>query len=287
MTTLYYCMGGGLGHITRFVAFCHTTSINPVLLTNCKAVKTGMIKTPASRVIFPDDSDQLNQENLRNWIKIILQKEKPKKLIIDAFPGGILGELCNINELQYIECQYLARILDLKQYCRRIDSNLPRFSTIYRLETLHDEHENFLNSMSLTPRNLTLVDPPMPASETSLMLPPKAFWAIIHSGTEEEILQLWQFARQTAECENTNPELLFVTPGAKPSCLTSEVRHLSVYPAHTVINRAERVFSAAGFNIMRQMRNYRARHAVMPFKRALDDQFFRARTCLKVSTFAQ
>ncbi len=48
MKTLYYCMGGGLGHITRFLAFCHTTGVNADLVTNSPAAAQGLITLPKS-----------------------------------------------------------------------------------------------------------------------------------------------------------------------------------------------------------------------------------------------
>lgn len=286
MKVLYYCLGGGLGHITRFAAFCHTTQTQPVLLTNCTAVRNGQIIVPACRCIFPDARDQYDQASLRKWLQIVLRIEKPHKLVIDAFPGGILGELCDLPELKNLECEYLARILNLKHYLQRINGNFPKFSKIYRLEKLHDDHEILLNTLSSALCNLKLTDPPAYESQSAeferiAKLLPKQFWAVIHSGNADEIEQLWRYASQTAELEDANPEFIVVSPGGKPSFLPISVTHLDIYPADVVINLAARIFSAAGFNIMRQMQlisqiqTRKIPHQILPFARALDDQFFR------------
>lgn len=293
MTVLYYCMGGGLGHITRFNAFCHTTQTQPVLLTNCAAEITGQIKTFSGRCLFPDARDLSDKASLGKWLQKVLQTEKPRKLIVDAFPGGILGELGALPELRDLECEYLARILNINRYLPRINGILPKFSQIFRLEKLHDDHENLLNSLSATVSDLTLVDPPAIRSEGAELegiakMLPKKFWAIIHSGNDDEIEQLWQYARQTAELEGVNPGFVVVSPGAKPSFLPTSAMHFNIYPADLVMMRATRLFSAAGFNIMRQIRHIqqikhrKIRHEILPFPRALDDQFFRVAACSNI-----
>jgi hypothetical protein len=51
---------------------------------------------------------------------------------------------------------------------------------------------------------------------------------------------------------------------------------IDVYPAWPMFQRADRIISGAGFNVMRQAEPYRKKHRFVPFPRALDDQYTRA-----------
>lgn len=274
MRTLYYCMGGGLGHITRFAAFCNTTGLQPLLVTNCEAVRSGRIKVSSEQTFFPDQQEQHDQGLLRIWIEKILKETRCERFIIDSFPAGILGELSNLKALNSLHCEYLARILKLPAYLKRVSGNLPAFAKTYLLETLLPQQYQMLEKSDVI--NIDLNDPDL-TEETPFHEPlPESFWLIIHSGNHEELKQLWLYATQTAELEKAKPDMLMISPGRRPDFLPESCRHFDVYPARQLLNKAKRVFSAAGFNIMRQMRRVATKHHVLPFNRALDDQFFRA-----------
>lgn len=265
-------MGGGLGHITRFTAFCRTFDIRPTLLTNCEHVRSGRITVPAERVITPEAVETANSADFAAWVASAIDSCRPDKLIIDAFPGGIIGELCGLEQLKDIECCYISRILDLPAYQKRLFGNLPQLKKIYRVEKLGEDHERFLKSLNAPIENLALrYDSDATATEQL----PDNCWLVIHSGNNEELLQLWLFARQTADIENVWPRLAMVSPGPRPQFLPSEALHFDIYPADELLVQANRVFSAAGFNIMQQMRCFKTKHRVMPMTRALDNQFLR------------
>lgn len=277
MKTLYYCFGGGLGHLTRFIAWCHTTRTQPVLLTNCPQAATPGLLPAGVRCVMPGVANQKNRGELQSWIRHIINIERPQQLIIDAFPGGILGELADLVELANIACVYLARILKLEQYLPRLaNADLPNFSSIVRLEKLSDAHEDFLKKISDNITSIELVDPPFKPDAGFAQALPDNFDLIIHAGNHDEIMQLYRMALETAELEKRTPVIVLISTAERPLTLPKTVTQLSCYPAAWALARAHRVFSGAGFNIMRQMAKSRAKHAVLPFARALDDQFFRA-----------
>jgi hypothetical protein len=278
MTTAYYCMGGGLGHITRFTAFCRHFSLKPALLTNCEMVRSGQIKPLAGPIFIPDEADNINFASFRTWVSSAIECSRPKTLIIDAFPGGILGELCELPVLRQVQCIYLARILDLKAYKSRLTAALPVFTKIYRIEQFGDEQQQWLQTLNAPIEDLTLPYPLTNSHEKveSTQLPDNC-WLIIHSGANDELEQLWQFARQTAEIEGQTPNFAMASPRNRPEFLPEKIAHYSLYPADNLIAQCTRVFSAAGFNIMQQMKVCRQKHHVMPMPRALDDQFLRYR----------
>lgn len=265
-------MGGGLGHITRFAAFCRTFNIRPTLLTNCEQVRSGRITVPAEQVIMPELAETANTADFAAWVASAIDLCRPDKLIIDAFPGGIIGELCSLEQLKDIECSYIARILDLPAYQKRLCGNLPRLKKIYRVEKLGEDHERFLKSLNAPIENLALRYESSTVTTEQL---PDNCWLVVHSGNNEELLQLWLFARQTADIEDVRPRFAMVSPGPRPQFLPSEALHFDIYPADELLVHASRVFSAAGFNIMQQMRCFKGKHRVLPMNRALDDQFLR------------
>ena len=50
----------------------------------------------------------------------------------------------------------------------------------------------------------------------------------------------------------------------------------NIYPASTLFESAERIFTACGFNAMKQTELFREKHFFIPFERRYDDQFKRA-----------
>ncbi|OGK07757.1 MAG: hypothetical protein A2W80_06205 [Candidatus Riflebacteria bacterium GWC2_50_8] len=221
---------------------------------------------------MPESSGTTNTADFAAWVASAIDRCRPDKLIIDAFPGGIIGELCGLEQLKDIECSYIARILDLPAYQKRLCGNLPRIKKIYRVEKLGEDHERFLNSLNAPIENLALR---YDSDATATVQLPDNCWLVVHSGNNEELLQLWLFARQTADIENVRPRLAMVSPGPRPQFLPPEALHFAIYPADELLVQAGRVFSAAGFNIMQQMRCFKAKHRVLPMKRALDNQFLR------------
>lgn len=279
MTTAYYCFGGGLGHLTRFLAWCHTTGTRPLLLTNCAAAATPGLLPPGTRLMMPSPSEQLHRSALGKWLNKAFDVERPSQILIDAFPGGIIGELCDQPWLAQCDCIYLARILKLSSYLQRLaGSPLPRFTRIFKLEQLHPDHEMFLTGLSDNIDNISLSDPPDDPEISARLIAglPDAFELIVHSGCENELQQLYNLMHETWQIEAKNSKAIVVSPGARPDFISAEAIHLHCYPAGPIIKKASRVYSGAGFNIMRQMATSSIPHLTIPFKRALDDQFFRA-----------
>jgi hypothetical protein len=98
----------------------------------------------------------------------------------------------------------------------------------------------------------------------------------VHSGPESEVAELIAFAAEIRAAERNDVALWVASPQA-PAALPAGARVLDVFPAEAYFTAAQRIFSAAGFNIMRQTVPYRAKHTVLPMPRHFDDQFERAR----------
>ncbi len=258
--------------MTRFLAFCHTFSLNPELITASADLIEKFPLPTNIRVHIPNEQAIANQQSFSIWLEKLIFDKKPPLFFVDAFPGGILGELCNLKILEEIECVYLARLLKWQVYLQRIGGTFPRFSEILRLEELSPEHERFLKDCVGPIKDVELIDPPVEKVSDI----PARFWLVIHSNSGNELEQLWNYAVETASLQKVSPYFVVVAPGSRPDYLPADALHLDIYPATSLLQHAEKVFSAAGFNICRQMRPYREKHLVMPFNRSLDDQFLRA-----------
>lgn len=275
MKYLYYGFGGGLGHITRFLAFCNTFKIKPVLLTvNCH---DSLVKNFASNIYVLPKNLIADKTGLREWVKDCIRKEKPDKFIIDAFPCGILGELSDLEELNNIEVEYIARILKLNEYKKRIDGEFPKFNKIWQIEKLGEEQQNWLKELAdinSIPINQLELDYPDSKNDSMIEIPDNS-WLIIHSGSEEELQTLYEYAKDIISLECIKPNLIVIGQIAKPDFISREIPYYSVYPVTNLLKKVTKVVSGAGFNMVYQMRKMKDKHILLPFERALDDQFLR------------
>lgn len=277
---LYYCMGGGLGHITRYSKFVKHLDELPVVLTNCELVKTGAIRLNALKVESPNPLVTLNAINLSLWVKEMIKQYKPDRLIVDSFPAGILGELCLIDKKEFddVKLEYIARILKIPQYRKRLQSTLPKYNIVYKTEKITDEHQHFIDEME---SNVVKLELNYDLQKNTFDDFNENRWVVIHSNTGNELQQLYELAIDTALLQKKSPELIVISPGSRPEFLAKSVIHKDLYPADAILYSSGKVISAAGFNMMHQMKKIQHRHIVLPMQRPLDDQFFRCKSMIK------
>ena len=239
-------------------------------------------------LLFSEQSN--NKTDLKSWVSKQINKIKPDNLMIDAFPGGILGELTEIPELKEIQnIEYIARILKIDIYQKRITSNLPNFSKIWQIEKLGKEQNDFLEKLSkannIPITSLKLIYPSFEV-DSNIDLP-KNCWLIVHSGNQEELKSLYDYACDTTLLENASPNFAVVGQIPRPDFLPKHIPYYFVYPVTSLLEKAAKVISGAGFNIMQQMSNMKEKHIVLPFERALDDQFLRVKLAEKYNIFSK
>ncbi len=274
---LYYCFGGGLGHITRFFAFCNTTGIKPILITARNNTDKVLLERFATNVFVLPQNLISDKEGLRNWLCEIIQRINPDRFIVDAFPGGILGELVGCKLLNNIKIEYIARIIKLEDYYKRLEGNIPKLSKIWQVEDLGEEQTSWLNELA-NENNVSIdrlkLNYPDSSNDFSISLP-KDCWLIVHSGNEQEVQDLYEYALDVAMVENVNPSIVVVGQISRPAFLSDEIPYYNIYPISNLLKKASRVFSGAGFNIIQQMSLMKEKHMALPFDRALDDQYLR------------
>ncbi|WLQ12986.1 hypothetical protein O5O45_24975 [Hahella aquimaris] len=275
----FYALGGGLGHITRAQALIHTLGLDdPVTLAMSSS--WNQTEPPLSPQFHPLRAPReisKDPAGVRRWLSAALAQNSYRQIIIDAFPGGLLGELCDFSFPAGAELIHCARLLHWDRYSALLSGSLPRYQQGFRLEPLRDDHMAALSACCARIDSLRLNDPPIdPAPYSShAMSSEPPLWLIVHAGSTEEILELTALAQDSAAMEKVSPKLVLLSP-QRPDALPAEIDHRCVYPATPWFAKAQRIFSACGFNTVRQLQPYRHKHRFLPFPRRFDDQFARA-----------
>ena len=274
MRLAYYALGGGLGHLVRARAFLHTLGLDDqaVILTASDYASDRRVVGDIEMAVAPTSLQQVPGA-LRDWTLQQLARVHATHLCVDVFPAGILGELCDLPRDLPIEFWHVARLLQWSAYAPCIAGLPPRFRRTFRTEALSAPHAQFLDAHSDEVLDLTLVDPPLVQAEVTAS---ESYWLVVHSGPQAEVAQLLAYADEIRTIESADVPLWVISANA-PAQLPPQTRVLDVYPASPYFAAARRIFSAAGFNIMRQTSACRDKHSVMSMPRRFDDQATRAR----------
>jgi hypothetical protein len=242
-----YAPGGGLGHRVRAQRVIDALHIDARIIANDEIPRELEGDVAAHRA----------------WIRTL----GAKRLIVDTFPCGIQGELSGLD----VPMDFIARLLRWDEYQRVVgDVVWPRFETTFIVEKLTSEHERFVQTHSERIENLTLPVPvhaPAPA-------PGFPYWLIVHSGPDAEVSELVEYTDELRKIEHSTAHVLVASPCRVE--LPASFERIDANPAFPLFANAERIISAAGFNVMLETEPYRDKHVVVPFPRRFDDQFARA-----------
>jgi len=275
---LYYAIGGGLGHLTRAVAFLRQQGLadGALILSASEYLDDPRVSAGIATLRVPDQL-QHAPEKLRDWLTRCIADEQPSLICIDSFPGGILGELCGLPALEGIPLWYLARLLRWPEYAVLLTAPPPRYAITWQLEPLHAAHAEFVQQHADELRGFLLEEP---AERAAGPAPPaEPYWLVLHSGPPAEVAQLIAYADEMRRIEG-NATRILIASHEPPSPLPDNCTHIDAYPAIALIAHAERIISAAGFNVIRDTSRVRDRQRILPFPRRYDDQFERARRVL-------
>jgi hypothetical protein len=274
----YYALGGGLGHITRAQVVAHALGLQgPITLAYSPSREATSI--PLGAGFRPRPAPVQcggDMQALRAWLETEVAAAPYHTVFIDAFPGGLLGELCDFPFPVGARRIHLARLLNWRAYASALNGALPRFSTSYMLESLTSEHLAALAGCSDRCLGLELPAPSVTDSGPPRLSTEAPLWLIVHAGSDAEILELVALAQETATMEGAAPRFLLLSP-IRPAALAADVLHRNPYPAWPWFEQADRIFSGCGFNTLRELRPHAHKHTFLPFPRRFDDQFERAR----------
>ena len=276
MRLAYYAFGGGLGHLVRARAFLHGSGLGAgaVVLTASRFARDPRIAADLALRCAPESLES-DAAAFRRWVLGEIVRLDADCLCIDTFPAGILGELCDLPAGLVREYWHVARLLHWPAYAALLRGATPRFARAWRVEALGAAQQQFIERTAARIEDLELIDPPAaPAPAAGPIEAP--YWLIVHSGPPAEVAELIAYADEIRAAENAKVTLCVASAEA-PADLPAATRVLDVYPATAYFAGAQRIFSAAGFNVMRQTAPFRSRQCVLPMPRRFDDQFERAR----------
>lgn len=275
MRLLYYAIGGGLGHLVRARAFLHTLGLgtDAIVLTASAHARDARVAAGLELLLAPAEL-QDDAARLRDWLADAIERLAIDRVCVDAFPAGILGELCDFTPPRAVEWWHVARLLRWDAYAPLVRGIPPCPARAFRLEPLHAAHEAFLEAHCARIEELELIDEPSTASSPVSSETP--YWLVVHSGPASEVEELIAYADELRTTERSMAPL-WIASLDPPARLPAHARLVNAFPAQAWFAGAERIVSAAGFNLMRQTRAFRAKQSVLPLPRRYDDQFERAR----------
>jgi predicted glycosyltransferase len=221
---LYYAMGGGLGHLARARR----------VLTRLGFRDRALILTSKDEPHITGGISTARDVDFKSF----------ERIIVDAFPCGVTGELKDLD----MPMDYVARLLKWDAYAAATGAVMPHFETTYLVEPV----THAIDSDRVV--QLDLSEPPEVAEEED-------FWLVAHSGDDDEVRHLADYARELQSIEGTSAPIVIAT---------------RTFPLPPLLARAKRIVSAAGFNIMLETEAWRHKHHVVPLPRRYDDQFTRA-----------
>lgn len=265
-------MGGGFGHLTRIQTFIHTFQISDpfkIVTANHSAYDF----FGEEQLLFIEASPQTTKYELADKIEIVTAPFNFNRLYIDTFPCGILGELTP-ETIKADKTYYLARRMIWDNYNSQIDKN-PSFDHVYKFEPLENSHQDFITAHSKEIIDASLIYPSQNISFSHpIFKSPKPIWIIVHTTHAEELAILVDHAQDIAGIEKVDPQLVVLSD--QEISLPDSAIWLHNQNPMDWYSRADKIFSAAGFNTWHQLKPWKQKHIVIPFKRRFDDQFWRA-----------
>lgn len=271
--TLYYAVGGGLGHLTRAKVFLdHFGYTSYSVIT--PITYAYLIFPPEKIILIPQPLTE-NLLQYKTWIKSIISDPKYDHLIVDTFPNGVIGELLPALTKNK-KVTYVSRRLKWDAYAAKI--NPYSFDESYLLEELEYNHRSYIQKISKA-AYYSQLDYPFHSLEKSwqkhLLQIKKPIWLIIHSENAEELHTLISFAKEKALSESTKPYFLVITN--QVARLSQEGRVIRYYPGWAFYPYAQKIFTGCGFNSMYIPIPEGVAHHYIPFARKYDDQYWRVR----------
>lgn len=274
---LYYAMGGGLGHLVRARAVLHTLGLagRAALLSASPHARDARV-VGGLPVNEPPEAIRGDASAVAAWVVETITRLAPSELFVDAFPAGLLGELGRLRAPP--PSTYVARLLNWSAYEPLAAPSPLRFERALVLEDLHPPHAAFTASVAAGVERLALQDPPAP--ETPLAALPARFSLVVHAGDDAETAELVAYARDLAARDGrftdaAGEPVLVCRPGGRASAIAGTTA-VDLHPPTALFSHATSIVTACGFNVMRQLAPFSAKHHFLPFPRRYDDQYTRA-----------
>lgn len=265
-----YAMGGGLGHLARArkaLAALGADSSDCALITASPLARGDEIIQVPRRLSGSATA-------FGSWLRDTLRSLAPSRILVDAFPLGILGELADRTLLPEVPVYHVARHLKWDAY-RSAFPGIPRqYEASFVAEPLAPAHESYLRNHSRNLLSLELRPQTEAAQENPFANLPRPVWLLVHSGSADEVCALLRFAAAHARRARIEPQFVIVSPRALD--LPAGLLQMAHANPSTLFPFADRIVTGCGFNSMLETWPWRDKHLCLPFKRRFDDQSHRA-----------
>lgn len=284
--SLYYALGGGLGHLSRARAVLGCLNQNALVISSSPHAGDPILTQGLDVLPVPGEI-RSHPDRLGPWLAELIRQTEPASFFLDSFPLGISGELGEIAFPPEVRIHHLARRLRWEEYAPLIRGVAPRLDLVYLLEPLEAAHLAWLqvHGRRLLPLRLSYPavteTPALAQARQRLAALQPPHWLVVHAGPENEIRELLAYAMEMAGMEGIRPSLVLIAPSeaAAHSRWPEGVLHLPFHPARLLFPLAQRLITAGGFNIMQETIPWRGLHRVLPMPRRFDDQFARVALC--------
>ena len=220
---VYYAMGGGLGHLNRARKVLSKLNLTgPIkIITACKY----------ANLIFNEEHIFQVQGNAGHYLTGSLDEThnimtQASHFITDCFPFGILAEL-DFNYLNKDATRiHITRAMDWRKYRDKIKIFNKIYCHTYYVEEIEKEHFSDLNRLSSKIDYLEIDFSP----KERLRMSSRNYSLIVHSGPEEEIIQLCEYAIEITKLKNIQSDFFLISP-LRVASLPSRIKQVNCYPA--------------------------------------------------------
>ena len=139
--------GAASGRVTRTRAVLEATGFDGAVAL-LAAPAAAPLGRRAGAALTPAYDDAADPPALARWIARQIADCEADALLVDALPGGVMGELCGLAALDGLELRHTARLLRWAAYARRLEGPLPRYDAAHVVEPLHPGHERALAGLA-------------------------------------------------------------------------------------------------------------------------------------------
>lgn len=269
--TGFYVMGGGFGHLTRTRALINTLKTKgPFVIFTGNQRAYDLFEKHEVELLELDASSDKHELNAA--FEAARSKYNLQSLFIDTFPQGILGELTN-EAAGNLPLTYVARRLKWKAYAPLMSGSHLRFAKCLMAEPLEPAHSEFVYQQADLCAEVALqYGWKYDAVPVELAEVARPIWLVVHSTHQEEVGALVAHASDMAKMEGAAPSIVVISD-CQPD--NDTVMWLPEARPEQWFRYADKIFTAAGFNTMQQVRLYLHKHVCLPMPRRFDDQFWR------------
>lgn len=263
---LIYAYGSGLGHLKRVSDFLQDENYTPdqcLILTNSEYAT---FWSADFTIIKKENSFFASKREFFIFFEDLCLQHEIDEIIVDVFPSGFYGELADCLVDFKGRKILLARILQDTYFIK--NPAKPYFDHLYIMEKGVPDSNYVFGSSELyqhikQTESITKVEDMAP------------YFLLIHSQPLSEVLYLYNLAKMYRKGQKIIIQTAIEIPVEllDPDCETI----LMVKTSRNLLEGAELIFSAGGYNMVKELLPYVVKCKCVPFPRTYDDQFLRKR----------